>query len=76
VEQKIKRWVQFNGVEMLARKEKAPESILKHPDHAGAVRETHNSTASPTTPLRTTITAPIVISPTIKNTTISNTSGP
>jgi hypothetical protein len=76
LDQQMKKWVWFDGVEMPARKGKAPESILKHPDHAGAVRETHNSAASPTTPLRTTATAPAVTSPTIKNTTASNTSGP
>jgi hypothetical protein len=53
----------------------SPESILKHPDHAGAVRETHNSAAGPTTPLRTIITAPAVTFPTVKNTTTSDTSG-
>jgi hypothetical protein len=66
LEQKIKRWVRFDGVEMPARKGKAPESILKHLDHAGAVRETHNSTAGPTTPLETIVTAPSVTSPTVK----------
>jgi hypothetical protein len=35
LEQKKKR-VRFDGVEMPARKGKAPESILKQPDHAGS----------------------------------------
>jgi hypothetical protein len=62
---------------MPARKGKAPESILKHPDHAGAVRETHNSAAGPTTPPRTTVTAPAITSPIVKNTTTSSdASGP
>jgi hypothetical protein len=76
LEQKIKRRVRFDGVEMPARKGKAPESILKHPDHAGVVRETHNSAAGPTTPLRTTVTAPLITSLTIENTAISDTSRP
>jgi hypothetical protein len=76
LDQKMKRHVWFDGVEMPARKGKAPESILKHPDHAGAVRKTHNSAASPTTPLRTIVTAPTVTFPTIKNTAASDTSGP
>jgi hypothetical protein len=57
---------------MLAEKGKALESILKHPDHAGAARETHNSAAGPTTPPRTTVTAPAVTSPIVKNTATSD----
>jgi hypothetical protein len=72
----MKKHVRFDRVEIPARKGKAPESILKHPDHAGAVRETHNSAAGPTTPLRIIVIAPAVTFPTIKNTATSNTSGP
>jgi hypothetical protein len=61
---------------MPVRKGKAPKSILKHPDHAGAVRETYNSAAGPTTPLRTTVTAPAITFPIVKNTAASDTSGP
>jgi hypothetical protein len=71
----MKKQVRFDGVEMPARKGKAPESILKHPDHAGAVSETLNSTAGPTTPPRTTITTPAITSPIVKNTTASDASG-
>jgi hypothetical protein len=49
---------------------------LKHPDYAGAVRETNTSATSPATPPRTTVTTPAITSPTIKNTAASNTSGP
>jgi hypothetical protein len=76
LDQKMKKHIWIDRVEMPARKGKAPESILKHPDHTGAVRKTHNSAASPTTPLRTNVTAPAITSLTVKNTTASNTSGP
>jgi hypothetical protein len=35
----MKKWVWFDRVEMQARKGKAPESILKHPDQVGAAKE-------------------------------------
>jgi hypothetical protein len=77
LEQKIKRWVRFDGVEMPERQGKAPESILKHPDHAGAVRETNTNVTGPTTlPRTTTVTIPAITSPTVKNTATSDTSGP
>jgi hypothetical protein len=76
LDQEMGKWVRFDGVEMPVRKGKVPESILKHPDHAGAVRKTHNSAASPTTPLRTTVTAPAITFPIVKNITASDTSGP
>jgi hypothetical protein len=78
LEQKKKR-VRFDGVEMLAKKGKAPESILKQPDHAGITRGTNQSSAaSPSTPVpRVTVNTPVII-PTaaIKNTTAADTSGP
>jgi hypothetical protein len=76
LDHKLKKKVRFDGVEMLPRKGKAPESILKHPDHAGATRETNNSAAGPATLLRTTVTAPAITSPIIKNTAASDTSRP
>jgi hypothetical protein len=75
LEQKRKQ-VQFNGVEMPARKGKAPESILEQPDHAGVTKGTNPSTAGPATPSRTMIAAPAVTLPNVKNTTASDTSGP
>jgi hypothetical protein len=75
LEQKKKR-VQIDGVEMPGRKGKAPESILKQPDHAGVARGTNPSTASPATLSRTTVAAPAVTFPIVKNTATSNTSGP
>jgi hypothetical protein len=75
LEQKKKR-VWFDGVEIPARKGKAPESILKQPDHAGVTKGTNPSTAGPATLSRTTIAAPAVTLPTVKNTAASNTSGP
>jgi hypothetical protein len=75
LEQKKKR-VWFDGVEMLARKGKAPESILKQPDHAGVARGTNPSAVGPTTPSRTTVAAPSITFPIIKNTATSDTSGP
>jgi hypothetical protein len=75
--QKMKKQVQFNRVEMLARKGKAPESILKHPDHVGAAKENQSSTTSPSAPAsQTTVSAPIISASTVKNTAASNTSSP
>jgi hypothetical protein len=75
LEQK-KKQVRFDGVEMPARKGKAPESILKQPDHAGVTKGTNPSTAGLATLSRTTIAAPAVTLPTVKNTATSDTSGP
>jgi hypothetical protein len=78
LEQKKKR-VRFNGVEMPARKGKAPESILKQPDHAGITRGTNQSSAaSPSAPVpRVTISTPVIIpTATVKNTAAADTSGP
>jgi hypothetical protein len=75
LEQKKKR-VRFDGVEMPARKGKAPESILKQPDHAGVTKGTNPSTAGPATLSRTTIAAPTVTLLTVKNTATADTSGP
>jgi hypothetical protein len=78
LEQK-KKQVWFNGVEMPARKGKAPESILKQPDHAGIARGTNQSSAAgPSAPLpHITISTPVII-PTaaVKNTAAADTSGP
>jgi hypothetical protein len=63
-------------VEIPVRKGKAPESILKQPDHAGVTKGTNPSTTGPATLSRTTIAAPAVTLPTIKNTAASDTSGP
>jgi hypothetical protein len=44
LEQKKKKQVRFDGVEMPPmRKGKAPDSILKHPDQAGAAKENQSS---------------------------------
>jgi hypothetical protein len=67
------------------RKGKAPESILKHPDQAGAAKENQSSAAGPSAPVsRSTISTPIITTTTarniptaaVKNTTTSDTSGP
>jgi hypothetical protein len=78
LEQKNTR-VRFDGVEMPARKEKAPESILKQPDHAGIARGTNqSSTAGPSAPVPcVTVSTPIIIpTATVKNTAATDTSGP
>jgi hypothetical protein len=75
LEQKKKR-VWFDGVEMPARKGKAPESILKQPDHAEVTKGTNPSTTGPATLSRTTIAAPTVTLPNVKNTAAADTSGP
>jgi hypothetical protein len=61
---------------MPVRKGKAPESILKQPDHAGVTKGTNPSTAGLATLSRTTIAAPTVTLPTVKNTAAADTSGP
>jgi hypothetical protein len=85
LEQKKKKQVRFDGVEMPPmRKGKAPESILKHPDQAGAATENQSSAASPSAPVsRITVSAPVITAsaarniPTaaIKNTAAADTSG-
>jgi hypothetical protein len=45
LDQKMKKQVQFDGVEMPARKGKVPESILKHPDQVGVAKENQSSAA-------------------------------
>jgi hypothetical protein len=85
LDQKKKKQVQFDGVEMLIRKGKAPESILKHPDQAGAAKENQSSAAGPSAPVsRITISTPIITASVnksittaaVKNTATSDTSGP
>jgi hypothetical protein len=86
LEQKKKKQVCFDGVEMPPiRKGKAPDSILKHPDQAGAAKENQSSAASPSarvprvtisTPIITTTAARHIPTAAIKNTTAADTSGP
>jgi hypothetical protein len=70
---------------MLIRKGKAPESILKHPDQAGAAKENQSSATSPSALVsRITISTPVITASAdknittaaVKNTTASDTSGP
>jgi hypothetical protein len=58
-----KKQVRFNGLEMpLMRKGKALNSILKHPDQAGAAKENQSSTASSSAPVSCiTVSTPIVV---------------
>jgi hypothetical protein len=81
----MKKWVRFDGVKMPARKGKAPESILKHPEQAGADKENQSSAAGPSAPAsQITISAPVITASTdknittsaVKNTATSDTSGP
>jgi hypothetical protein len=51
LEQKKKKQVRFDGVEMPMRKGKALDSILKHPDQAGAAKENQSSAAGPSAPV-------------------------
>jgi hypothetical protein len=77
LDHKKKKQVQFDGVEMPIRKGKAPESILKHPDQAGAAKENQSSAASPSAPVsHITASTPVITTAAIKNTTASDTSGP
>jgi hypothetical protein len=84
IEQKKNKQVHFNGVEMPMKKRKAPDSILKHPDQAGAAKENQSSTASPSalvshitisTPVITASTSRNIPTTAIKNTAASDTSG-
>jgi hypothetical protein len=61
---------------MPTRKGKAPESILKHPDQAGAAKENQSSAASPSAPVITASTNKNITTTTVKNTAASDTSGP
>jgi hypothetical protein len=86
LEQKKKKQVHFDGVEMpLMRKGKAPDSILKHPDQAGATKENQSSAAGPSAPVsHITISTPVITTTTarniptaaVKNTAAADTSGP
>jgi hypothetical protein len=86
LEQKKKKQVCFDGVNMLPmRKGKAPDSILKHPDQAGAAKENQSSAASPSVPVpHITISTPVITTTTtryipttaVKNTATADTSGP
>jgi hypothetical protein len=58
LEQKKKKQVRFNVVEMLMRKGKAQDSILKHPDQAGAAKENQSSTACKGTSVHS-LTSPV-----------------
>jgi hypothetical protein len=61
LEQKKKKQVRFDGVEMPMRKGKALESILKHPDQAGAAKENQSSAAGPSAPVsRITVSTPAI----------------
>jgi hypothetical protein len=51
LEQKKKKQVHFDGVEMLMRTGKALDSILKHPDQVGAAKENQSSAAGPSAPV-------------------------
>jgi hypothetical protein len=74
--QKNKKQVQFDGVEMPIRKGKAPESILKHPDQVGAAKENQSSAAGPSAPVsHITVSTPVITASTVKNTAASDTSG-
>jgi hypothetical protein len=77
LEQKKKKQVRFNGVEMPPmRKGKTPDSILKHPDQAGAAKENQSSAASPSAPVSCIAVSTPVITTTARNiptATIKNT---
>jgi hypothetical protein len=79
LEQKKKKQVRLDGVEMpLMRKGKAPDSILKHPDQAGAAKENQSSAAGPSAPvsrIAVTTTARNIPTTAVKNTAAADTSG-
>jgi hypothetical protein len=85
LEQEKKKQVHFDGVEMPPmRKGKAPDSILKHPDQAGAAKENQSSATGPSAPVsRITVSTPVITTtaarsiPTtaVKNTAATDTSG-
>jgi hypothetical protein len=84
LEQKKKKQVCFDGVEMPMRKEKASDNILKHPDQVGAAKGNQSSAAGPSAPVsRITVSTPIITASTrhipttaVKNTAAADTSGP
>jgi hypothetical protein len=79
LEQKKKKQVHFDGVEMLSmRKGKAPDSILKHPDQVGAAKENQSSAAGPSAPVsRITVSTPVITTTTTRNIpTATDTSNP
>jgi hypothetical protein len=85
LEQKKKKQVHFDGVEMPPmRKGKALDSILKHLDQAGAAQENQSSATVPSAPVsHITVSTPVITASarnipttTVKNTAASNTSGP
>jgi hypothetical protein len=85
LEQKKMKQVCFDGVEMPPmRKAKAPDSILKHPDQAGAAKENQSSTTSPSAPVsRIAVSTPVITTTArnittaaVKNTATADTSGP
>jgi hypothetical protein len=86
LEQKKKKQVHFDGVEMpLMRKGKAPDSILKHPDQVGAAKKNQSSAAGPSAPVsRISVSTPVITTtaarhiPTtaVKNPAAADTSGP
>jgi hypothetical protein len=86
LKQKKKKQVRFDGVEMPPmRKEKALDSILMHPDQAGAAKENQSSATGPSAPVpHVTVSTPVITTtaarhiPTtaVKNTTAADTSGP
>jgi hypothetical protein len=84
LEQKKKKQVRFDGVELPMRKGKALDSILKHPDQVGAAKENQSSAAGPSAPVsRITISTPVITTTTrnipttaVKNTAAADTSGP
>jgi hypothetical protein len=69
LEQKMKKQACFDRVEMpLMRKGKAPDSILKHPDQAGAARENQSSAAGPSaTVSRIIVSTPIITTSATRN---------
>jgi phage gp36-like protein len=82
LEQKKKKQVHFDGVEMPPmRKEKALDSILKHPDQAGAAKESAADPSAPvshitiSTPVITTTAARNIPTAAVKNTAAADTSG-
>jgi hypothetical protein len=85
LEQKKKKQVRFNGVEMPMRKGKALDNILKHPDQVGAAKENQSGAAGPSAPVsHITVSTPVITAsatrniPTtaVKHTAASDTSGP
>jgi hypothetical protein len=79
LEQKKKKQVRFDGVEMPPmRKGKAPDSILEHPDQVGAAKENQSSAAGPSAPIpRVTVSTPVITTTATRHIpTTADTSGP